>query len=95
MTIAEHQTHLAEIFSQAQELKLIVRLHCPGDLMVIGCLPSTKPQLTALVESARTLQLAIKWCNEGSLVTIAVPTQKPGTPINGKESLPENSKSST
>ena len=95
MTIDEHQTHLAEIFAQATELSLIVRLHRPGDLMVIGCLPSSKPQLTALVESARTLQLAIKWCNEGSLVTIAVPTQKPGTPLNGKESLPKNPQSST
>lgn len=92
MTIEEHQQHLLIIIDTARAQQLEIRHHAPGDLVVIGCDQVTKPRLSDLVALAGRLQLRVKWCNEGTLVAIGIPTQKPGT--HGKKGSQETTESS-
>ena len=79
MTIQEHQQHLLIIIETACDQQLAIRHQAPGDLAVIGCDQATKPRLADLVALAGRLHLRVKWCNEGTLVAIGIPTQKPGS----------------
>ena len=92
MTIEEHQRHLLSVIDNAREQQLDIRHNAPGDLVVIGCELATKPQLADVVALATRLHLRVKWCNEGTLVAIGIPTQKSGT--NGKKVRQETTESS-
>ena len=89
MDLQALKQHLATTVDQAKACGLVIRLNAPGDLVVIGCSAETKEQLASVVALATSHGLRSKWCNEGTLVTIGVPTQKPGRG-NGKEGSQEN-----
>ncbi len=92
MTIEEHQQHLLIIIDTARDQQLAIRHQAPGDLVVIGCDQATKPRLADLVALAGRLHLRVKWCNDGTLVAIGIPTQKSG--INGKKGSQETTEGS-
>lgn len=86
MTIQELQQGLLQVIEEAQGHQLEIRHHAPGDLVVIGCQPQTKPQLGNVVALAMRLHLRVKWCNDGTLVAIGIPTQKHGKKGNQQTS---------
>lgn len=93
MNLPALQQHLTNIIDRARESGLNIRLNSPGDLVVIGCGATTKQQLATVVALATSLGLRAKWCNEGTLVTIGVPTQKP-VKADAKEGSQETTQSS-
>jgi hypothetical protein len=90
MTIQELQQSLIEVIENAKKHQLDIRHHAPGDLVVIGCQPQTKQQLGDVVALATRLNLRAKWCNDGTLVAIGIPTQK-----NGKKGNQQTSEGSS
>jgi hypothetical protein len=82
MTITELQHSLLQVISAAEQQQLVIRHNAPGDLVVIGCELATKPQLADVVALATRLHLRVKWCNEGTLVAIGIPTQKHGKKVS-------------
>ncbi len=73
-------TTLAAVSDRAAELQLTIRHPSNGDLVVIGCAPSAKAALTTLIKFASDLALNVKWMNDGTLVCLGLPTQKPAVP---------------
>jgi hypothetical protein len=92
MTTEQHQARLLEVLASAQHAGLVIALHRPDDLIIVRCQPETRPQLAALVELATPLGLRVKWCNDGTLVAIGIPTSKLRSHgKKGRQETPEDS----
>lgn len=82
--------HLEQIAMQTIEIEGLERpLYEAGNLVVIRCTPEAKTALADIVTLATGYALRVKWLNEGTLVSIGLPTQKTKA-HNGKEVVQQN-----